>query len=184
MTELTKRKNFSDEEDVLLLKQALADEPVFTRLHEKESFRQDGPESGECAARFVLFLSQKKNNASARLSGVTEAYTEKDVLLDELLAKIEDSKLDKAAKKKIKEETNALNESAEETIRRLAVERLKRQHDEDQDDAAGSPTRANKFAKLVDLLREQKEKELEARKQQWERERLDRQATEKRLMQL
>ncbi|EGZ07388.1 hypothetical protein PHYSODRAFT_528383 [Phytophthora sojae] len=81
-------------------------------------------------------------------------------------------------------ETNALNESAGETIRRLAVERLKRQRDEDQDDAAGSPTRANKLAKLVDLLRDQKEKELEARKQQWEQERLDRQATGKCFMQL
>ncbi|GMF24342.1 unnamed protein product [Phytophthora fragariaefolia] len=200
MTEPTKRKYFSDEEDVLLLKQALADEPyrqehgkVMERWNSFAATLVSSPDftrkslSGKTAQNRVnvlLVAAQKKNNASARLSSGTEAHTEKDVLLDELLAKIEDSKLDKAAKKKIKEETNALNESAGDTIRRLAVERLKRQRDEGQDDAAGSPTRANKFAKLVDLLREQKEKELEARKQQWEQERLDRQVTEKRFIQL
>ncbi|KAL4171149.1 hypothetical protein KRP22_009247 [Phytophthora ramorum] len=74
----------------------------------------------------LLATAQKKNNAAARLSGVTESHSVKDVLLDELLSKIEDGKHERAAKKKIKAEENAEKESAGETVRKLALERLKR----------------------------------------------------------
>ncbi|KAE9045333.1 hypothetical protein PR003_g12171 [Phytophthora rubi] len=193
MAESRKRRNFSEEEDVMLLKQALADEP-FRHEHGKVMEAWDSlattlaacPDftrknlSGKTAqnrANALLASAQKKNSESARRSGVTESHTEKDTLLDELLSKIEDIKVEKANKKRIKAEETAAQESAGETIRRLAVERLNRQRDDDQADVNESPSHGNKFAKLVDLLREHKEKELAARPKQWEEERLDRQAT-------
>ncbi|KAE8951219.1 hypothetical protein PR001_g33819, partial [Phytophthora rubi] len=115
---------------------------------------------------------------------VTESHTEKDFLLDELLSKLEDSNIEKANKKKIKAEKAPAQESAGEAIRRLAVERLKRKREDERDEVRDSPSKGNKFAKLVDLLREQKKQEMAARQKQWEQERLDRQATETRFMQL
>ncbi|KAG6583258.1 uncharacterized protein IUM83_06021 [Phytophthora cinnamomi] len=116
------------------------------------------------------------------MSGVTESHTEKDFLLDELLSKLENHKIEKANKKWIKAEEAAAQESAGETIRRLAVERLKHKCDDAQDEVCDSPSKGSKFAKLVDLLREQKEQEMAARQKQWEQERLDRQAKETRFM--
>ncbi|KAE9321344.1 hypothetical protein PF008_g17830 [Phytophthora fragariae] len=186
MAESRKRRNFSEEEDVMLLKQALADEP-FRHEHGKvmEAWDSLATTLAACPdfARKNLSGKTAQNRVNALL-GVTESHTEKDTLLDELLSKIEDIKVEKANRKRIKAEETAAQESAGEPIRRLAVERLKRQRDDDQADVNESPSHSNKFAKLVDLLREQKVKELAARQKQWEGERLDRQATEKRFMQL
>lgn len=63
--------------------------------------------------------AQQKGKVAHRLSGVPESYTEKDALLNELLSKMENYKLVKAAIKKEKEEERAASESAGETIRRL-----------------------------------------------------------------
>ncbi|KAE8998108.1 hypothetical protein PR001_g19418 [Phytophthora rubi] len=130
------------------------------------------------------YLLRKKNSESARLSGVTESHTEKDFLLDELLSKLEDSNIEKPNKNKVKAEKAAAQESAGEAIRRLAVERLKRKREGERDEVSDSPSKGKKLAKLVDLLREQKKQEMAARQKQWVQERLDRQATETRFMQL
>uniref|UniRef100_H3H360 Uncharacterized protein n=1 Tax=Phytophthora ramorum TaxID=164328 RepID=H3H360_PHYRM len=151
MTEPTKRKNFSDIEDVLLLKQALADDP-YSQEHGKVMERWNS-----LAATLVPvpgFLSKN-------LTGKT-AQNRVNALL----------------------EKNAEKESAGETIRKLALERLKRRRTDDGDQVNESPSKSQKFSQLVELIREQKEKELEAKQKQWEQERLDRQATEKRFMQL
>ncbi|KAE8991607.1 hypothetical protein PR003_g30133 [Phytophthora rubi] len=179
MAESTKRRNFSEEEDVMLLKQALADEP-FRHEHGKVMDAWNAlaatlaacPDflrknlSGKTAQNRVnalLATAQKKNSESARLS---------------------DSKIEKVNKKKIKAEKAAAQESAGEAIHRLAVERLKRKREDERDEVSDSPSKGNKFAKLVDLLREQKKQEMAARQKRWEQERLDRQATETRFMQL
>ncbi|KAE9112168.1 hypothetical protein PF010_g10552 [Phytophthora fragariae] len=163
MAESTKRRNLSEVEDVMLLKQALAGEP-FRHEHGK--------------------LLRKKNSESARLSGVTESHTEKDFLLDELLSKLEDSNIEKPNKNKVKAEKAAAQESTGEAIGRLAVERLKRKREDERDEVSDSPSKGKTLAKLVDLLREQKKQEMAARQKQWVQERLDRQATETRFMQL
>ncbi|KAE9024780.1 hypothetical protein PR002_g11374 [Phytophthora rubi] len=188
MAESTKRRNFPEEEDVMLLKQALADEP-FRHEHGKvmDAWNALAATLAACPDFLRKNLSataQKKNSESARRSGVTESHTEKDFLLDELLSKLEDSNIEKANKKKIKAEKAPAQESAGEAIRRLAVERLKRKREDERDEVRDSPSKGNKFAKLVDLLREQKKQEMAARQKQWEQERLDRQATETRFMQL
>ncbi|KAF1788579.1 hypothetical protein GQ600_27979 [Phytophthora cactorum] len=77
MAEPTKRKNFSEAEDVMLLKQTIADEP----------YKQE---------------HGKKNTAAKRLSGVTESHSEKDQLLDELILRMDECKAEKMAKKKLK----------------------------------------------------------------------------------
>ncbi|KAG3001898.1 hypothetical protein JG687_00016462 [Phytophthora cactorum] len=60
--------------------------------------------------------------------------------------------------------------AAGETVRNLAVERLKRSAPGDTE----SPTKDTKLAKLVGVLTDFKEKELAAKKEQWEAERADR----------
>ncbi|KAE8976456.1 hypothetical protein PF005_g25831 [Phytophthora fragariae] len=183
MAESRKRRNFSEEEDVMLLKQALADEP-FRHEHGKVMEAWDSLATTLAACPDFARKNLSGKTAQNRVNALLESHTEKDTLLDELLSKIEDIKVEKANRKRIKAEETAAQESAGEPIRRLAVERLKRQRDDDQADVNESPSHSNKFAKLVDLLREQKVKELAARQKQWEGERLDRQATEKRFMQL
>ncbi|KAE8881899.1 hypothetical protein PF005_g24658 [Phytophthora fragariae] len=66
-------------------------------------------------------------------------------------------------------------EAAGETVRKLAVERLKRPAAEDGE----SPTKGTKLVKIVGILAEYKEKELAAKQEQWEAERADRIALER-----
>ncbi|KAE9351642.1 hypothetical protein PF008_g5842 [Phytophthora fragariae] len=183
MAESRKRRNFSEEEDVMLLKQALADEP-FRHEHGKVMEAWDSLATTLAACPDFTRKNLSGKTAQNRANALLDSHTEKDTLLDELLSKIEDIKVEKANKKRIKAEETAAQESAGETIRRLTIERLNRQRDDDQADVNESPSHGKKFAKLVDLLREHKEKELAARQKQWEEEHLDRQATEKRFMQL
>ncbi|KAG2845131.1 hypothetical protein PC129_g17941 [Phytophthora cactorum] len=78
------------------------------------------------------------------------------------------------AKKKLKNELTLASENAGETIRRIAVERLKRSREGADGVANHSPSRNNKFAKLAEILKTQNEQELAMRREQWEQERQDR----------
>lgn len=50
--------------------------------------------------------------------------------------------------------------------------------------AAESPAKPNKFARLAEVLRSQKEHELEMRQKQWEQDRQDRLDSERRFLQV
>ncbi|KAF4032874.1 hypothetical protein GN244_ATG15221 [Phytophthora infestans] len=79
---------------------------------------------------------------------------------------------------------NATNVTAGETVRKVAADRLKWQRGDEDEGTTDSPSKGANFAKLVELLRDQNEKELQARRYKWRKERLDCQASESRFMQL
>ncbi|KAG2781818.1 hypothetical protein PC129_g10310 [Phytophthora cactorum] len=182
MAEPTKRKNFSEAEDVMLLKQTIADEP-YKQEHGKVMEQWEKlADAGFCDAFVELAAANKKNTAAKRLSGVTESHSEKDQLLDELIMRMDEYKAEKMAKKKLKNERTIASENAGEKIRRIAVERLKRCREEADGVANDSPSRNNKFAKLAEILKTQKEQELAMRREQWEQERQDRRDLENRFI--
>ncbi|EGZ29702.1 hypothetical protein PHYSODRAFT_309926 [Phytophthora sojae] len=150
MAEPTKRKNFTEEEDVMLLKQTLADE-LYQQEHGKvmEYWEKLAQTLVACAD-----FSRKNLTAKRPRTALTRLSADKD----------------------------AANESAGEAIRRLAVERLKRSREDDAVNVSESPSRANKFAKLAEILQAQKEQEFVMRREQWEQERQDRRDIEKRFI--
>ncbi|KAE9171046.1 hypothetical protein PF002_g2 [Phytophthora fragariae] len=182
MAESTKRRNFSEEEDVMLIKQALADEP-FRHEHGKVMDAWNALAATLAACPDFLRKNLSGKTAQNRVNALLVAHRE-GLSARRVAVKLEDSKIEKVNKKKIKAEKAAAQESAGEAIHRLAVERLKRKREDERDEVSDSPSKGNKFAKLVDLLREQKKQETAARQKQWEQERLDRQATQTRFMQL
>lgn len=83
------------------------------------------------------------------------------------------------AKAKEETRTKALAaEKAGEVVRELAIQRLKRRNPSGDEDTLKPSQSPNKFAKLAEVLREHKEKELELRREKWEQERQDRLAVE------
>ncbi|RLN10219.1 hypothetical protein BBJ28_00010398, partial [Nothophytophthora sp. Chile5] len=114
--------------------------------------------------------AKSKNATAARASGVDESYSEKDHLLEELLSEVEDHQHQKAVQKEAVAAKDAAKEKAGEVVRQLAVERLKRRPEAADD----SPAKPNKFARIVEVLKEHKEKEFEFRKEEWKIERKDR----------
>ncbi|KAG6586850.1 Annexin (Annexin) Family [Phytophthora cinnamomi] len=104
----------------------------------------------------------------------------KHELLDEVLLLVDEHR---HAQEKAKEETRAKSLAAEkagEVVRELAVQRLNRRDPPGKDESTRTGHSPNKFAKLAEVLREHKEKELELRHEQWEQERNDRLAAKAR----
>ncbi|EGZ11741.1 hypothetical protein PHYSODRAFT_336240 [Phytophthora sojae] len=130
MAEPTKRKKITEEEDVMLLKQTLADEP-YQQEHGKVMEHWEKLAQTLVACADFSPAAKKKDGTAKRLSGVTETHSEKDELLDELILRLEECKAEKEAKRKMKADKDAPSESAGEAIRRLAVERLKRSREDD-----------------------------------------------------
>ncbi|KAE9147366.1 hypothetical protein PF001_g10002 [Phytophthora fragariae] len=165
LAEPRKRKHFTENDDILLLKQVITDEPfrhgggkvidkwdkVAEVLLSSPAFSRETLAGKTAQNRTTLLLAKKKNAAEARLSGVEVTLSEKEALAEAEIA-----------------------EAAGETVRKLAVERLKRPAAED-----GEPTKGTKLVKIVGILAEYKEKELAAKKDQWEAERADRIALER-----
>ncbi|KAE9336890.1 hypothetical protein PF008_g12807 [Phytophthora fragariae] len=165
LAEPRKRKHFTENDDILLLKQVITDEPfrhgggkvidkwdkVAEVLLSSPAFSRETLAGKTAQNRTTLLLAKKKNVAEARLSGVEVTLSEKEALVEAEIA-----------------------EAAGETVRKLAVERLKRPAAED-----GEPTKGTKLVKIVGILAEYKEKELAAKKDQWEAERADRIALER-----
>ncbi|KAG6952728.1 hypothetical protein JG688_00013154, partial [Phytophthora aleatoria] len=190
MAEPTKRKNFSEAEDAMLLKQTIADEP-YTQEHGKVmeqwekladalvaspdfSHKNLTAKTAQNRVNAHIAAANNKNTTAKRLSGVAESHSEKDLLLDELSLPMDECKAEKMAKKKLNNEQTIASEDAGETFRRIAVERLKPSREEADGVANDSPSRNNKFAKLAEILKTQKEQKLAMRREQWEQERQDR----------
>ncbi|KAG3025585.1 hypothetical protein JG687_00012397 [Phytophthora cactorum] len=159
MAEPTKRKNFSEAEDVMLLKQTIADEP-YKQEHGKVmeqweklayalvanpdfSHKNLIAETAQNRVNAHIAAANKKNTAAKRLSGVTESHSEKDQLLDELILRMDECKAETMAKKKLKNEQTIASEDAGETIRCIAVKRLKHSREEADGIANDIPSRNN-----------------------------------------
>ncbi|KAE9333419.1 hypothetical protein PF008_g14458, partial [Phytophthora fragariae] len=186
----TKRRNFSEGDDLLLLKQAVAVKP-YKEKHGKVVAQWEGVAAslvssaefsranlgGKTAQnRFNLLVdsARKKMKVAKRASGVEEAYTEKDQLLDDIIAEINDFQHAKTLAKDVAATKALANEKAGEVVRQLAVERLKRGAPDGNDTPLDSPAKPNKFAKIAQVLAEHKEQELTFRREQWKVEREDR----------
>lgn len=101
-----KRRNFTAEEDLALLRQALSERPYIkergktiaawgalaAQLVRDNNFSRDKLSGKKAQARFDKLVLQKRQQNAVALaaSGVEEEETEKDILLDELIALIDD----------------------------------------------------------------------------------------------
>ncbi|KAE9205121.1 hypothetical protein PF004_g17651 [Phytophthora fragariae] len=191
LAEPRKRKNFTENDDILLLKQVIADEPfrhgcgkvmdkwdkVAEVLLSSPAFSRETLAGKTAQNRTTLLLdaAKKKNAAEARLSGVEVTLSEKEALAKALLETMAEYRHDRVLKKAVEAQKAEIAEAAGETVRKLAVERLKRPAAEDGE----SPTKGTKLVKIVGILAEYKKKELPAKKEQWKAERADRIALER-----
>ncbi|KAE8899458.1 hypothetical protein PF005_g4375 [Phytophthora fragariae] len=172
-----KRRNFSAEEDLALLRQALSNRP-FLRERGKTLAAWDalaaqlvsdanftrGKLSGKTAqARFDKLVTQKRQQNAVALaaSGVDEEETEKDVLLDELIALIDDHIEAVAAGKDTAKRKRDVDEEASLTARRLAMERLS---------AGEPPKKKNKEDEMKEFLLELKRMDAKEQKERREQQ--------------
>ncbi|KAE9022604.1 hypothetical protein PR001_g13114 [Phytophthora rubi] len=129
--------------------------------------------AGKTAQNRVTLLidaANKKNAKEARLSGVDVTYSEKELLSETPLETMEAYRHERALNKAADAKKEAAAEAAGEMVRKLAVKRLKLPASE----ATESPTKGTKLPKTVGMLAEFKDKELAAKKEQWDAERADR----------
>ncbi|CAK4332437.1 unnamed protein product [Aphanomyces euteiches] len=162
----TKRR-FTDEEDVMLLREVNARQPFRLRRGLVMDAWLQVAEALSSQEGLLIENHRSHNLASLRDSGVEEDYDEKTQLLDELLASIDDAK---------GEERERLAESQRETeraeemgrlIREEAMESLgKRKSPSDQESTGGG----GKIMKIMSIIQEDNKAELEFRKFQYERE--------------
>ncbi|KAE9346889.1 hypothetical protein PR003_g7208 [Phytophthora rubi] len=105
-------------------------------------------------------VGRKKMKVSKRASGVEEAYTEKNQLLDDIIAEIDDFQHAKTLDKDVAAVEALVNENTGEVVRQLAVERLKRGTSDGNDKLLDSTTKPNKFAKIAQVLPSTRNKNL------------------------
>lgn len=178
-----KRRNFTEDEDVMLLRQVLSDRPfqeprgkislawdtLAAKLVASEDFPRAKLSGKNAQSRFDKLVKARRheNEESLAASGVSEDDSERALLLDELLQLVDDhlqlvddhveavdaAKAADSAKRKREEEAAA-------TVRRLALESLS----EDQE-SSPSNKRRRKEAELASVLVELKQKEIEDRKE-------------------
>ncbi|RHY20629.1 hypothetical protein DYB32_009991 [Aphanomyces invadans] len=163
MTLSHKRRNFSEDDDIIALR-------------ESSEFSQ--PEiDAKCACnRFMLLMDAHRNydKASAQVSGVDEDVNEKILLLDDLLAAYDDAK--NAGQRRADESRELANHSEimGSLIRAEAMESMgkrKRKNDEDE----GIPS-GGKLMRVITLMKEQAKVELD-----FERERMQNEMEERRI---
>ncbi|GMF90280.1 unnamed protein product [Phytophthora fragariaefolia] len=135
-----KRRNVSAEKDLALLRQALSERPFLkergkpmaawgdlaTQLLSDDSFSRDKLSAKNAQTRFDKLVLQKRQQNSAALaaSGIDEEETEKDVLLDELIALIDDHAEAMVAEKEDAKRKREVDETASLTARQLATESM------------------------------------------------------------
>uniref|UniRef100_H3GPU9 Myb-like domain-containing protein n=1 Tax=Phytophthora ramorum TaxID=164328 RepID=H3GPU9_PHYRM len=135
-----RRKNYSEEDDVALLRQVLLDRP-FDKPRGKVMQHWDSlaatlvASSGFTRSKLSGKNSQSRINQLVRthretmkkaalLSGVSEEITERDQLLDELVELLDDATLVEECKKKEEQKKREGDEEASLVARRVAMERL------------------------------------------------------------
>ncbi|RQM31369.1 hypothetical protein B5M09_007330 [Aphanomyces astaci] len=112
MTTPVKRRNYTDKEDVMLLRQVSLELPFLARrgiimekwtavaraLVASDEFTRTDLDAKKANNRFNLLIDshRKHNKDSERASGVSEEVSEKVLLLDDLLAVVDDAKDEEA----------------------------------------------------------------------------------------
>jgi hypothetical protein len=190
MSNSGKRRNFTNEDDVMLLRQVSLEMPFQARrglvmerwasvaaaLHGSNEFSRPDIDGKKACNRFTLLLDmhRRSDNDAARASGVEEDVDEKTVLLDDLLAAYDDSKLADARRAEDQRDAAEHVAAMGQQIRLEAMESMgKRKRGKDDDDGGSG---GGKFMKMFTLLHEQSQAEL-----QFQREKLEKELEEKRL---
>ncbi|KAE8885311.1 hypothetical protein PF005_g26092 [Phytophthora fragariae] len=181
-------KNYSEEDDVALLRQVLLDRP-FAKPRGKVMQHWDSLAATLVASPAFSRSKLSGKNAQSRmsqlvqthretmkeaelLSGVSEDVTERDQLLDELVELIDDAKQEQECKKQQEQKKRERDEAASLVARRVEMERLEQSSAADED---GSPPKKHvRLAQLTMAMVEMKERDIAARKEERAEERLDR----------
>ncbi|ETW05663.1 hypothetical protein H310_03385 [Aphanomyces invadans] len=179
----SKRRNFSKEEDVLLLRQVASEMPFLARhglimdkwtavahaLASSDEFGRPDFDGKKASNRFSALIEahKKKKNEFARASGVAEDMTEKDALMDDLIAAYDDAK--EEARRAI-ESKQALeqNESMGAFVREEAMTSLGKRKKGDDD--SGGTAGGGKMMKAMIMLHEQSNAELDFLREMFHRE--------------
>ncbi|KAF4148315.1 hypothetical protein GN958_ATG02492 [Phytophthora infestans] len=150
-----RRKNFTDDKDMALLRQIHADRPF---LRQRGGIMAAGKTA---SGRFDKLVEAHRAAAeeSAKASGVDEDESEKVILLDDLVAKLDDHAAKTAAAKETELRKREREEETSLVARRLAMESLKESGDD------STPVKKRKETELKDLLITLKEKELAERQE-------------------
>ncbi|KAG9408815.1 hypothetical protein AC1031_020658 [Aphanomyces cochlioides] len=169
MTTPSKRRNYTEEEDVMLLRQVALEMPfqarrglvmerwgaVASALMTCDAFRRREIDAKKACNRFLLLESE-------RASGISEDLSEKTLLLDDLVAAYDDAK---SAETQRCDEQKLAAEQAEvsgQLVRTEALQALgkrKRQNDDDE----GS-TSNGRFMKVFTQMHEQAQADLQLKR--------------------
>ncbi|KAE9239139.1 hypothetical protein PF004_g8079 [Phytophthora fragariae] len=147
-----RRRNFTDEEDLALLRQALGDRPFLqprggilakwdelaATLVADASFPRDNLSGKTASSRFdkLVKAHREQSAEAATLSGVSEEESEKTVLLDEIVALLDDYAARTAAaketeqRKREREEKLTDNKAAREELAAQRAQERKEDHEE------------------------------------------------------
>ncbi|ETP21707.1 hypothetical protein F441_04838 [Phytophthora nicotianae CJ01A1] len=163
-----RRNNFTDDEDLALLRRIRADRPFLrqrggimaawdalaTKLVVDENFPRNKLSGKTASGRFDKLVEAHRAAAeeSAKASGVDEDESEKVILLDDHATKTAAAKETELRKREREEETSLV-------ARRLAMESLKESGDD------STPVKKRKETELKDHLITHKEKELAERQE-------------------
>ncbi|KAG2783949.1 hypothetical protein PC129_g13845 [Phytophthora cactorum] len=166
-----KRRNYSEEEDVMLLRQVLGDRPfqaqrgkitgawdaLAAKLVADDSFPRLKLSGKNAQSRFdeLVKTRRQENEESMAASGISEEESEKALLLDELIELVDDHNESVCASKAADTLKRQREEEASAMSRRLAMETL----GEDQE-RSPQGKRLKREELLKDMMLELKEKEL------------------------
>ncbi|CAK4075189.1 unnamed protein product [Aphanomyces euteiches] len=182
MSTTFKRRNFSDEEDLLLLRQVAVEMPFFAprgcimekwtslakTLASLEEFRRPNFDAILASNRFHFLLEshRKYNKHSERASGVSEEVSEKLDLLDDLLAAFDDAKEEEALRNDWRMKSTEHDESLGNIVREEALKSMGK-HKCEGDDEASSKQGGGKVVKMMSMMHEQVQSELEFQKERF-----------------
>ncbi|RHY28473.1 hypothetical protein DYB32_005951 [Aphanomyces invadans] len=185
MTPQSKRRLFTEREDVLLLTQVMAEIPHLARrgtiMDVWESVARNLGALGEfdrplfdgkkAQARFAILLRDHRdhNQHAQRASGAAEDQTERSILLDDLLAQVDDAKNDELQRSALNDEAACRAEDSATKVRDEAMKsqgkRKMRESDDDASSAGGG-----KMLKVLAMMNEGNKSEMELRKFMFEKD--------------
>ena len=166
------RKNFTLQDDVILLRQINADLPFMSargdkmgkwdttaeKVMEVPDFSREGLTGKACQSRFTNLLEKHKhfNHESAKASGCSEEYNEKIQLLDELRSLYNDWVKNEATKNEEEKVKKEDEKKKAELVREQAMSRMKHKI-EDEDTDNKTPKKQRGLNKVISLLQEDTE---------------------------
>ncbi|KAF0705811.1 hypothetical protein AaE_014368 [Aphanomyces astaci] len=191
------KSRFSEYEDVLILREVNARLPFMAKrglvmvgwaavaeaVASQEEFSRPGFDAKRAQNRFTLLLEghRVREDESMRASGVAEDYSEKSQLLDELSSVYDDwKKRDKLRLEDVMREAERV-ETMGATIREEAMQSLGKRKKIDQVDGdTGGGNNGGTLAKMMKMMHDDNNADLEFRKYQYEKDQEEREAVRSR----